>query len=429
MTPRPPTAQPQEQPRPSAQRGDGGKRLTTALVAGGSVLLLSTTTVALWPSTYGTEAIFAIDGGVPNNNPTALASRVEAALLERHELSGVATELPPELRAPDPIGRLRAGIRVQSRGGKTFSVEFRGSEKHSVQRIANRLAERAVALLPQLAAAPEDKAPALALAQRTRAVTEFLTAHPEVSLEASGAKPSGNADSGLEALRTERRQIEQRLSTEAPDNPYSDPELSPEILNRRLTEIKNAIARREKALHEPRAAATPSATPELAAQWRTLLADLATAQAAASAPSGPPPLAAHVVTAAPLPASPLTPNRLLLGVVAALLSAAAAVAAYLVPRFAQPPRRNASPSPSEPPRAAQPTSDAPPMRPTQPSPLRRPIPARATPRRPPRRRAAPTDRSPRSGRSWCRRRVRSVTPRQRPCLVALNPRIARLNLR
>ena len=36
---------------------DGGRRIT-ALAAGGSVLLLSATAVALWPRTYGTAATF-----------------------------------------------------------------------------------------------------------------------------------------------------------------------------------------------------------------------------------------------------------------------------------------------------------------------------------------------------------------------------------
>ncbi|HYQ18344.1 MAG TPA: hypothetical protein VEQ58_21360, partial [Polyangiaceae bacterium] len=118
------------------------------MAAGGSVLVLSTIAVVLWPRTYGAEASFALDAAAPVANAASLASRVEAALLERQELANIATELPPELRSPDPIGRLRAGIRVQPRGALGYSVEFRGSDQQSVQRITNRLAERAVALVP-----------------------------------------------------------------------------------------------------------------------------------------------------------------------------------------------------------------------------------------------------------------------------------------
>ncbi len=335
MNSSPPKASASSRP-PAALGADGGRRIT-ALAAGGSVLLLSATAVALWPRTYGTESTFVVDGGIAN--ASALAGRVEATLLERDELARVAIELPPELRSPDPIGRLRAGIRVQSRGPLGYVVEFRGSEPKSVQRIANLLADRAVALVPKLAATPQDQAPAQALAARTRAVTEFLTAHPEVTVDAQGGK-SGSTDSGLEALRTEKRQIEQRLTTGATDNPYADPEQSPEVLNRRLTEIKSTIGKREKALKDLKPTSPQAASPDLVAQWRQLLAELATAQSAASKPAVvAAPVTARITARAPLPTSPLTPNRLVLSIVALLLSAAAALIAYVLPRKQEAARR------------------------------------------------------------------------------------------
>jgi Mrp family chromosome partitioning ATPase len=336
---------------------DGG-RLVTALAAGGSVLLLSATVVALWPRTYGTAATFVLDSGSRVSNPVALAGRIEASLLEREELATIAMDLPPELRSPDPIGRLRAGIRVQSRGALGFTVEFRGSDPQSVQRIANHLVERAVQLTPKLATSPIDNAPALLLAERSRAVTEFLTAHPEITLEPNGGKPSPAGDSGLDALRSEKRQIEQRLASGASDNPYADLGQSPEVLSLRLAEIKTTITRREAALKQPHAAAPPAVAPELTSQWRALLADLASAQAAAVVPA-PPPVSGHVTARAPLPSTPLTPNRLVLSIVAALLSAAAAMIAYVLPRRAPPIKRQT-------PRSAPPgpRSDAPPPQPS-----------------------------------------------------------------
>jgi Mrp family chromosome partitioning ATPase len=335
---------------------DGGRRIT-ALAAGGSVLLLSATAVALWPRTYGTSATFVIDGAPPIGNPIVLAGRIEASLLEREALAAIAMDLPPELRSPDPIGRLRAGIRVQSRGALGFAVEFRGSDPQSVQRIANHLVDRAVKVLPKLASSPVDNAAALALAERSRAVTEFLTAHPEITLEASSGKINAIGDSGLDALRNEKRQIEQRLATAAADNPYADPAHNPELLNRRLVEIKTTITRREVALKQPRAASPPAVSPELTSQWRALLADLATAQANASASvaNRQPVVTGHVTARAPLPSSPLTPNRLVLSVVAALLTMAAAMIAYVLPRRPEPIKRQA-------PRGAPPTgrSDPPP---------------------------------------------------------------------
>jgi Mrp family chromosome partitioning ATPase len=338
---------------------DGG-RLVTALAAGGSVLLLSATVVALWPRTYGTAAMFVLESGSRVSNPIALAERIEAALLEREELAKVAMDLPPELRSPDPIGRLRAGIRVQSRGALGFTVEFRGSDPQSVQRIANHLVERAVQLTPKLATSPVDTAPALALAERSRAVTEFLTAHPEITLEAGGGKPNPAGDSGLDALRSEKRQIEQRLGSGPTDNPYSDIGQSPEILSLRLAEIKTTITRREAALRQPRPATPPVVAPELTSQWRALLAELASAQQAAAVVPAPPPVSGHVTARAPLPSTPLTPNRLLLSIVAALLSAAAAMIAYVLPRRAAPVKRQI-------PRSAPPgaRSDPPPQPATQ----------------------------------------------------------------
>jgi Mrp family chromosome partitioning ATPase len=349
----------------------------TALAAGGSVLLLSVTAVMLWPRTYGTEATFVLDGGAPVANSVALAGRIEAALLEREQLAGAAMDLPPELRSPDPIGRLRAGIRVQSRGALGYAVEFRGSDPQSVQRIANRLADRAVALVPKLTAAPDDGVALRELAERSRAVSEFLTTHPEMTIDQASDKPAAtpSTDRGLELLRTEKRQLEQKVAAGAADNPYADPGDNQNLLGRRLAELKTAIAKREAALKQPRPAAKAGA-PELASKWRALLADLAAAQAKAAAPAASPPVTAHVTARAALPTSPLTPNRLVLSLVALLLSLAAALVAYILPRRVSSPaiRRDGRP-PSDPPPPQQGRSDPPsPLAPGQ-NPRSEPSPA------------------------------------------------------
>jgi Mrp family chromosome partitioning ATPase len=343
---------------------DGG-RLIAAGAAGVSVLLLSVTAVVLWPRTYGAEATLALDAGAQIENPIALAGRIEAALLEREVLAGAAMDLPPELRSPDPIGRLRAGIRVQSRGARGYAVEFRGSNPQSVQRIANRLADRAVALIPKLATSPDDAAPMIELSSKTRAVTEFLSAHPEVTIEQDGESGRPRSDDGaLALLRTERRQLEQRLATGATDNPYAEASDDPAQLMRRLVELKTTIQRREAALRQPKTAAPAPASAELTAQWRTLLAQLAEAQAKANSPTKKPLVSARVTSRASLPTSPLTPNRLVLSIVAVLLSLAAAMVAFVLPRKGAPQRqpRNApaGAKPSEPPTADAKRSEPPP---------------------------------------------------------------------
>lgn len=371
MTQSPPKASVSSRPPPAQASADAGRRIT-ALAAGGAVLLLSGTAVALWPRTYGTEAKFTVDGNGANlPDPMQLASRIEAALLEREELTTAAMDLPPELRSPDPIGRLRAGIRVQSRGGRDFAVEFRGSDPDSVQRITNRLVDRAVVGVPKVVAAAtaKDQKPDLDLIAKTRAVTEFLTTHPEVTVDPpqqAAGKPSPAApatDRGLEALRYEKRTIEQHLATPgSTDNPYAEPRQDPALLSLRLAEIKTTIARREAALKQPRNAG-PQISPELAAQWRTLLADLAVAQSHSLGGAPPPEVTAHVTARATLPTTPLTPNRLILSIVAALLTLAAAMVAYVLPRKPEPaPRSVRAPQPvaagnNPPPR---PLSDPPP---------------------------------------------------------------------
>ncbi|HKY38448.1 MAG TPA: hypothetical protein VJN18_21040, partial [Polyangiaceae bacterium] len=360
-------------PPPAAPSVVDAGRLTTSFAAGGSVLLLGVMAVVLWPRTYGTEATLVLVGGARVDNPQALAGRIEAALLEREQLASAAMELPPELRSPDPIGRLRAGIRVQARGALGYAVEFRGSDPQSVQRIANRLADRAVVVIPKLTASPEDSAPLKEVAARSRAVSEFLSAHPEVAVEQGGDKAaaqSPNNDSALDLLRTEKRQIEQKLAAvavAAADNPYADPPNDTVQLNRRLAELNSTIGKREAALKQPRPAAQASASQDLTNQWRKLLADLTAAQAKAAAPAADPSISAHVSSRAPLPTSPLTPNRLVLSLVALLLSLAAAMVAYVLPRKAslsprpaQPPPRSDPPPPGT---AVRPRSDPPPARP------------------------------------------------------------------
>jgi Mrp family chromosome partitioning ATPase len=325
---------------PPAPSVDGG-RLITAGAAGVSVLMLSVTAVVLWPRTYGAEATLVLDESAQVENPIAFAGRIEAALLEREVLASAAMDLPPELRSPDPIGRLRAGIRVQSRGARGYGVEFRGSDPQSVQRIANRLADRAVALVPKLATSPDDAAPMIELSAKTRAVTEFLSAHPEAMTEQAGDK-SGRPpsdDGALELLRTEKRQLEQRLATGATDNPYAEASDDAAQLMRRLVELKTTIQRREAALKQPKPATPAPAAAELTAQWRTLLAQLAEAQAKANSPTKKPLVSARVTTRASLPKAPLTPNRLVLSIVAVLLSLAAAMVAFVLPRKGVPQRQ------------------------------------------------------------------------------------------
>jgi Mrp family chromosome partitioning ATPase len=378
---------------------DGG-RLIAAGAAGVSVLLLSVTAVVLWPRTYGAEATLVLDESAHIENPIALAARIEAALLEREVLSGAAMDLPPELRSPDPIGRLRAGIRVQSRGALGYGVEFRGSDPQSVQRIANRLADRAVTLIPKLATSPDDAAPMIELSNKTRAVTEFLSAHPEVTTEqdSESGRPRGD-DGALELLRTEKRQLERRLATGASDNPYAEASDDPAQLMRRLVELKSTIQRREAALRQPKAATPAPASAELTAQWRTLLAQLAEAQAKANSPTKKPLVSARVTSRASLPTSPLTPNRLVLSIVAVLLSLAAAMVAFVLPRKVaaqrQPRHLPASAKRSEPPaadakRSEPPAADAKRSEPPQAPSDAPPAPGTAILRsEPPRERSAP----------------------------------------
>src|SRR5690606_26187845 len=135
-------------------------------------------------------------------------------------------------------------------------------------------------------------------------------------------------------LLAERAQVEtslQRLA-KAPrtpsDNPYADPvpEEDKAQLERRLASINVAIANRKKAA-EQRAERQPKLDPAVNAEWLRLLNDIA------RAPEDPPKPAPRArftaeLTPAPLPTSPVKPDRprvLLVGLLLGLATGIIAV--------------------------------------------------------------------------------------------------------
>ena len=185
MTQSPPKASASSRPPRRLSHVDGGRRIT-ALAAGGSVLLLSATAVALWPRTYGTSATFVLDGARADRQPHRAggshrsgAARARSAGQRRHGSAAGAALTGSDWAAA------RRHSRAVARRARLYG---RVSRQRSAERAAHRQSlggPRRRSLVPKLATSPVDNAPALALAERSRAVTEFLTAHPEITLEAT----------------------------------------------------------------------------------------------------------------------------------------------------------------------------------------------------------------------------------------------------
>jgi Mrp family chromosome partitioning ATPase/uncharacterized protein involved in exopolysaccharide biosynthesis len=341
-------------------------RLWVAFGAFAITLAVAGTVSALWPRTYRAHARFVLDGGKRVEQPAELASRIEGLLLERATLEPLVERFQSRARTREEgLRRLRSSVSVVSEDALGFVVECRGTRPAELRDLTNRLAERAVVLLPQLSTAgAQEAAAAKELASRTRAVTTFLATHPEVTLDASaGSATDAGKDVALETLRSERAAIDIRLAElekRSSDNPYLEPEEDPVSLRRRLAEVKTTIEAREAALKR-RAAGQPSPeiSPALQTEWRKLLAALTEAQVKAAQVESLPQLSGHITARAELPQKPIAPNAWLLALASLLLSLSAGMIGYVVPRRSRASRRSSSerpPASSRSPRPQVPTS-------------------------------------------------------------------------
>jgi Mrp family chromosome partitioning ATPase len=169
------------------------------------------------------------------------------------------------------------------------------------------------------------------LERRTKALADFVNAHPGILTEeaqARAAQPAGAArapvpsfDAALEALKRQKATLEAEIAEQSASdpshaNPYDEGGPSTADLRRQLAEVKYAISTRQKAVATAASSApsptSPSsaAAPEqvaLQAQYRSLVRDVVEAEHLP--PKGPASSPARVVRAATVPDDPVKPNR------------------------------------------------------------------------------------------------------------------------
>jgi Mrp family chromosome partitioning ATPase len=321
------------------------------------------------PEVYESDAVIAYEKvpGTPLlQDDGVLEERLHAALLDPRTLERVARGLTPELAnanipaSAQLIERIRQSIGVQHRGAQTFAISFRAGSAAYAQHGAQELTQLAIQYLDTEAAAAssaaEDAAKrAKVLEERTRELAGFVAAHPEVAMSkadeaspaqespppatsASSRSSSSTTDTAILVLQQEKAKLEARLaeaekqkaaSAGGEGNPYDPlPDDDPESLRQMIAQVKIAITARQNAVSHPHredssasssdkknsASAVAASSPALRAEWQRLVQALLEAQRDQPVKRDIP-SALRIVAPAPLPSSPIKPNRPVLALV------------------------------------------------------------------------------------------------------------------
>jgi Mrp family chromosome partitioning ATPase len=314
----------------------------------------------LAPATYRTSALLVVDSASPAGSvnmpePLEAARRLSEGILDRVMLEQLSRERAGSA-APEAQARASSGVReslaIDTSDAHAFSISYKDADRERAQRVCNQLTHHALERAPiVLADRARESAADLKRQQQTEELAAFLALHPQVAAESApipGTSP--DKDPALSAFHAEKANLERRVleleSGGGSDNPYLDPaETDLKLLRRRLTEIDTALSARRDAL-----AAKPSAqqlSPELRAEWQRLLGAVTQSSAEPALPSRPA-LVARVAAEAPLPGSPIDPNRPLLLFFGVVFGGGLGAAYVLVARTAQQ-RRSKSSRPPKPP--------------------------------------------------------------------------------
>jgi Mrp family chromosome partitioning ATPase len=278
----------------------------------------------LAPATYRTNAVVVVDSANPAATvklpePLEAARRLSEGVLDRSMLDSLSREragsaaLDARARA---AGSVRQALQIDTSDAHTFSIGYLDSDKVRAQRACNQLAHHAVDVAPLvLLDRSAEYANDLRRQQQTQELAAFLALHPQV---ASEAVPSGDRsidkDPVLSAFHAEKNELEHRIADleggRGSDNPYVEPaERNVGLLKRRLLEIDAGLLARREALD---AKPAPNALPPVVlAEWKRLL-ELVTQSTAQLETHPAQTLVARLISEAPLPGSPLDPNRPLL---------------------------------------------------------------------------------------------------------------------
>jgi len=307
----------------------------------------------LAPATYRTSALLIVESATPSvpaklPEPLEAARRLGEGILDRVMLERLSKERAasqaPEARAA-AASLVRQSLEIDTSDAHTFSISYRDTDQARVQRACNDLARHAVELAPLvLIDRSAERERDLKRQQQTQELAAFLALHPEAATEASPASgQTPDSDPALSAFHAEKANLEKRLQDlgngKGTDNPYLEArESDPTLLRRRLVEINSALSARREALN----AKVPGKvlSPELRAEWKRLLEAVTKSGAEGQAAS--PSLVARVTTAAPLPSSPIDPNRPLFLFFGVVFGGGLATAYTLVARATQQRRTKSS---------------------------------------------------------------------------------------
>jgi Mrp family chromosome partitioning ATPase len=310
----------------------GVTALSIAIAYGLPAVYESTATLEVTPSTDG--------------KPGSTVDDAKSLLSDRERLGRLLHE--PSLQGSEQtlsLDTLSAAATVTASSEHLLALAFRGDSPDVARDRCGALADVLVAHFgkdPKSAARAE-------LERSTKALADFVNAHPGVLLEetASGtsaahpaSKPSAASnDQALNVLKKEKARLEAELAqqpaTDTPKNPYDEGAPGPDDLQRQLAQVKYAISARLRAAAAPSPTAAPNpAAPDqvaLQTQWRSLVRAVVDAEHPSTAL--PATGSARIVQAPTLPDHPIKPNRLLVtggGVAAALwLSLLAAVIQFV----------------------------------------------------------------------------------------------------
>jgi Mrp family chromosome partitioning ATPase len=289
----------------------------------------------LLPTKYESTALVEVSSpaGTPSSGSDAVALEMRNVIFDRVRLE----EGPDD---PDDV------ISVSAETERTFSLSFRAATAEGARRACAKLADAVVAHFGtgSNSAARED------LQRHTKALADFVSAHPDVFGEAASppasAAPKNErpgppaSDPALIVLRQEKARLEAELSkaegeASAPHeaNPYDDAAERPKIaeIGKRLAEVRLAIIAHQNATARRASSAPPAGSPVVtpvppsklalqAERQRLVQAVIEAEGVSASAPARQA-RSARVVRPPTLPDSPVKPSRWLVRIVPLALGA------------------------------------------------------------------------------------------------------------
>jgi Mrp family chromosome partitioning ATPase len=274
------------------------------------------------PSVYESTATIEVTAdteGGPSGRPAE--SEIKALLSDPARMERMLRDSPSRPQSGPSSESLESSAKVVAVTDRQFSVSYFASTPELGREGCVALTDAIVTHFTKRGARAE-------LDKRTKALADFVNAHPGVLTEppprpsqsssASKAQVPG-VDAALEALKRQKATLESEVAAQSATdpshaNPYDEGAPSSADLQRQLAEVRYAITTRQKAIAAA-ASSGPSQTqtpapPEqgaLQTQYRALVRDVVEAEHPPA--RGPASNPARVVRAASLPDSPVKPNR------------------------------------------------------------------------------------------------------------------------